>query len=87
MHAFFSIEPFDIRTRTEDVWKGTLDGWCRGKEWAVDGLDILRVNNNMCGAVGVSDCEKFARYLYIKGSFWHSPMGYDVLSISMIPAS
>jgi len=64
-HAFFSIEPFDIRTRGEDVCKRTLDGWCRGEGWVVGGLVILCVDNNMCGAVGVSDCGNFAKRLCV----------------------
>jgi len=73
------MEPFDIRTRGEDVWKPTLDGWCRGEGWAVGGLVILRVDNTMCGAVCVLDCRNLARRLSVRGSFCDSPMGYDVV--------
>jgi len=50
----------------------------RGRR-AVGGLVILRVYNNMCGAVGVSDSQNFARCLCVLGSFCDSPMGYDVV--------
>jgi len=40
-----------------------LDGWCREEGWAVGGLVILHVDNNIYGAVGVSDCPNFGRHL------------------------
>jgi len=59
------MEPFDILTRGEDVWKRTLDGWCSGERWAVGGLVILCVDNNICGAMGMSDSGNFARRLCV----------------------
>jgi len=43
-----------------------LDRWCRGEGWAVGGLVIiLEVDINMCGAVGVSDCQNFTGRLCV----------------------
>jgi len=57
------MEPFDKRTGEKICGSKLLDAWCRGEGWAVDGLVILRVDNKMCGAVGVSDggniCRRF----------------------------
>jgi len=42
-----------------------LGGKCRGEGWVVGGLVILGVDNNMCRAVGLSDCRNFAGHLCV----------------------